>query len=70
MVAAGAPGEQGVMTSPDIYIGLGANLPSLSHGAPKATLAAALERLAAEGLRILARSRWYESAPQGWSRRG
>ena len=51
------------MKSPDIYIGLGANLPSLSHGAPKATLAAALDRLAAEGLHILARSRWYESAP-------
>jgi len=46
-----------------IFIGLGANLPSPRHGAPKTTLAAALESLAAQGLRITARSRWYESAP-------
>jgi 2-amino-4-hydroxy-6-hydroxymethyldihydropteridine diphosphokinase len=51
------------MAGPEIFIGLGANLPSVSYGAPKATLTAALDRLTAEGLRIAARSRWYESAP-------
>jgi 2-amino-4-hydroxy-6-hydroxymethyldihydropteridine diphosphokinase len=46
-----------------IFVGLGANLPSPSHGTPRETLAAALDRLAEVGLRVLARSRWYESAP-------
>jgi 2-amino-4-hydroxy-6-hydroxymethyldihydropteridine diphosphokinase len=46
-----------------IFIGLGANLPSPKHGPPKSTLNAALESLAARGLRVTARSRWYESAP-------
>jgi 2-amino-4-hydroxy-6-hydroxymethyldihydropteridine diphosphokinase len=55
--------EQAIMAGPEIFIGLGANLPSVGYGAPKATLTAALERLAGEGLRIVARSRWYESAP-------
>ena len=45
-----------------ILVGLGANLPS-EFGPPQATLAAALDALAAEDLRILARSRWYRSAP-------
>ena len=45
-----------------ILIGLGANLPSTS-GPPRATCEAALGRMEAEGLRILARSAWYESAP-------
>lgn len=46
-----------------ILIGLGANLPSARHGEPKATLAAALAALEAEGVATLARSRWYRTAP-------
>ena len=46
-----------------ILIGLGANLPSPEHGPPQATLAAALDALAARGARVLRRSPWYESAP-------
>jgi 2-amino-4-hydroxy-6-hydroxymethyldihydropteridine diphosphokinase len=45
-----------------ILIGLGANLPS-AVGPPRATLAAALEALEAGGVRVLARSRWYHTAP-------
>ncbi|MGH7087725.1 MAG: 2-amino-4-hydroxy-6-hydroxymethyldihydropteridine diphosphokinase [Stellaceae bacterium] len=45
-----------------ILIGLGANLPSPA-GEPKATLAAALDALDEEGVRILAHSRLYRSAP-------
>jgi 2-amino-4-hydroxy-6-hydroxymethyldihydropteridine diphosphokinase len=45
-----------------IFIGIGANLPS-SHGDPRATCERAVEALAAAGLKIVARSRWYESAP-------
>lgn len=51
------------MAPPMIFIGLGANLPSPSFGAPKATLTAALERLEAVGVHVTARSRWYESEP-------
>ena len=43
-----------------IFIGLGANIPSVA-GAPQATLEAALAQLAAAGARILRRSRWYSS---------
>ena len=50
------------MSTP-ILIGIGANLPSAAHGPPSATCAAALAALAARGLRVLRRSRWYESAP-------
>jgi 2-amino-4-hydroxy-6-hydroxymethyldihydropteridine diphosphokinase len=46
-----------------ILIGLGANLPSPEHGPPVATLEAALAALAGRGLRIRARSRWWQSAP-------
>ena len=46
-----------------ILIGLGANLPNPTWGEPRATLAAALERLAARGVATLSRSRWYRSAP-------
>jgi 2-amino-4-hydroxy-6-hydroxymethyldihydropteridine diphosphokinase len=47
-----------------ILIGLGANLPSPRHGPPAATLAAALDALAADGrVRVVGRSRWYETAP-------
>ena len=46
-----------------ILIALGANLPSPSHGAPRAACEAALEALSAAGVRVMRRSRWYESAP-------
>ncbi|HWG81142.1 MAG TPA: 2-amino-4-hydroxy-6-hydroxymethyldihydropteridine diphosphokinase [Stellaceae bacterium] len=46
-----------------ILLGLGANLPSASHGKPQATLAAALAALAAEGVAVERRSPWYRSAP-------
>ena len=46
-----------------ILIGLGANLPSPRHGPPVATLEAALATLAGQGLEIVARSGWWESAP-------
>jgi 2-amino-4-hydroxy-6-hydroxymethyldihydropteridine diphosphokinase len=45
-----------------ILIGLGANLPS-AVGSPRETLEAALQALADEGVRVLARSRWYRTAP-------
>ena len=45
-----------------ILIGLGANLPGAA-GAPAATLAAALAALEGEGVHVVARSRWYRSAP-------
>lgn len=43
-------------------LGLGANLSSARHGSPRETLLAALAALAAAGVRVLARSRWYDSA--------
>jgi 2-amino-4-hydroxy-6-hydroxymethyldihydropteridine diphosphokinase len=46
----------------NIYIGLGANLPSAS-GNPIATLEAALLDMTAAGITLLRRSPWYESAP-------
>jgi 2-amino-4-hydroxy-6-hydroxymethyldihydropteridine diphosphokinase len=46
-----------------ILLGLGANLPSATHGLPEATLAAALEALAAEGVAVDRLSPWYRSAP-------
>ena len=45
-----------------ILLGLGANLPS-DVGPPVATLAAALDALGAEGVRLVRRSRWYRSPP-------
>jgi 2-amino-4-hydroxy-6-hydroxymethyldihydropteridine diphosphokinase len=45
-----------------ILIGLGGNLPS-RHGSAAETLAAALAALEGEGIRVAARSRWYETAP-------
>jgi 2-amino-4-hydroxy-6-hydroxymethyldihydropteridine diphosphokinase len=47
----------------DLYIGLGANLPHPRFGPPKATLEHVLTLFPAAGLRVLARSPWYESAP-------
>jgi 2-amino-4-hydroxy-6-hydroxymethyldihydropteridine diphosphokinase len=48
--------------SQNIYIGLGANLPSAA-GDPVATLELALNDIAAAGISILRRSPWYASAP-------
>lgn len=51
------------VSDPDlILIGLGANLPSVV-GSPRQTLEAALERLAAEGVRITRRSRFWRTRP-------
>jgi len=47
----------------DLYIGLGANLPHPRFGSPKATLEHVLTVLPGIGIRVLARSPWYESAP-------
>ncbi|MGE5201061.1 MAG: 2-amino-4-hydroxy-6-hydroxymethyldihydropteridine diphosphokinase [Acidobacteriota bacterium] len=46
-----------------ILIGLGANLASPEFGAPPGSLEAALRALQKSGVRIVARSRWYRSAP-------
>lgn len=46
-----------------ILVALGANLPSERYGEPRRTLEAVLDLLAKRGLRLVARSRWYESAP-------
>lgn len=46
-----------------ILIALGANLPSRAYGSPLQTCEAALAALAARGVRIVRRSRWYESEP-------
>src|SRR5215475_1405551 len=44
-------------------VAIGANLPSPTHGPPRATCEAALIELSRRGLRIVRRSRWFESAP-------
>ncbi|MCE2509923.1 MAG: 2-amino-4-hydroxy-6-hydroxymethyldihydropteridine diphosphokinase [Alphaproteobacteria bacterium] len=46
-----------------ILIGLGSNLATAAHGGPLENCEAALTALEAEGVEILRRSRWYESAP-------
>jgi len=46
-----------------ILIGLGGNLPSAQFGAPRATLEAALAALAAAGVAVRQRSRWYRTTP-------
>ncbi|MGH7098475.1 MAG: 2-amino-4-hydroxy-6-hydroxymethyldihydropteridine diphosphokinase [Stellaceae bacterium] len=46
-----------------ILIGMGSNLASPRFGPPRKIVAAALDALAGEGVRICARSHWYESAP-------
>jgi 2-amino-4-hydroxy-6-hydroxymethyldihydropteridine diphosphokinase len=46
-----------------ILVGLGANLESALHGAPRETLNAALRRLEEAGVAVRARSPWYRSAP-------
>ena len=55
--------QQDVSTQGPILVGLGANMPSPIHGLPVATLESALACLTQRGLVILARSRWWESAP-------
>jgi 2-amino-4-hydroxy-6-hydroxymethyldihydropteridine diphosphokinase len=45
-----------------ILIGLGANLPS-AVGGPQQTLEATLAELATWGVHVVARSRWYRTAP-------
>lgn len=47
----------------DLYIGLGANLPHPQFGPPKLTLEHVIGLFPERGLRVLARSPWYESAP-------
>lgn len=47
-----------------IFVALGANLPSAAHGTPRATLEAAVQFLAREGVQILKRSSWWQSAAQ------
>ena len=46
-----------------ILVGLGANLPAPGYDDPRATCEAALGAIAAAGVRIVRRSRWYRSAP-------
>lgn len=46
-----------------IFIGLGANLRSARYGAPRKSLAAAMEGLNANDIIVGARSGWYRSAP-------
>jgi 2-amino-4-hydroxy-6-hydroxymethyldihydropteridine diphosphokinase len=46
-----------------ILLGLGGNLPSVEFGPPRATLEAALDALAAAGIGIRQRSRWYRTTP-------
>ncbi|MDD9991440.1 MAG: 2-amino-4-hydroxy-6-hydroxymethyldihydropteridine diphosphokinase [Rhodospirillales bacterium] len=46
-----------------ILVALGANLPTARHGTPAEGLDAALTALADHGIRLVARSRWYRSAP-------
>ena len=46
-----------------ILIAVGANLPSPEFGSPQATCEAALGELSRRGLRIVHRSRWFETAP-------
>ena len=45
------------------FIGIGANLPSLSCATPRATCEAAIKELVLAGLNIERQSRWYKSAP-------
>lgn len=49
--------------APPILIGLGANLPAAGHAGPRDALEAALAALTAQGVAVLQRSGWWESAP-------
>ena len=55
--------QQDVRPKGPILLGLGANLSSPTHGAPRATLEAALSRLGQSGLRVVRCSRWWQSTP-------
>ena len=46
-----------------ILIAIGSNLPSPEFEPPRATCEAALAALSRRGLRVVRRSRWFESAP-------
>lgn len=46
-----------------IFIGVGANLPHPDYGSPRRTCEAALAALDGADVRVLRRSRWYESEP-------
>ena len=46
-----------------ILVGLGANLEHPRYGPPRKTLETALKALEQSGIVVLARSRWYQSAP-------
>lgn len=46
-----------------ILVGIGANLPSGQYGSPLAACRAAVTTLPEAGIRVVAWSRWYESAP-------
>ena len=46
-----------------IFIGLGGNLTCPTFGPPRATCGAALQIMEQRGIKVSARSRWYESAP-------
>jgi len=47
----------------EVYIALGANLPSDRFGPPRDTLEAAIGAIERGGVTVTARSRWFESAP-------
>lgn len=46
-----------------IFIGLGGNLTCPTFGPPRATCGAALQIMEQRGIKVRARSKWYESAP-------
>ena len=46
-----------------ILIAFGGNLPNVQHGSPRETIEAALGALCERGVSVLARSRWYSTAP-------
>jgi 2-amino-4-hydroxy-6-hydroxymethyldihydropteridine diphosphokinase len=46
-----------------VLIAVGANLPSPEFGPPRATCEAAWRELSSRGVRIVRRSRWFETAP-------
>ena len=46
-----------------IFVAVGSNLPLAEDGSPRQSCERALELLSREPVRILARSRWYRSAP-------
>lgn len=51
------------MQASEILIGLGANLPNEKFGTPMQTLTAAIAALRLAGLKLVAQSSWWESAP-------